>query len=203
MGVSKAIADALRNQNQEFARTRRSDAQSSSGASGQLDGVGLGARVLDSRKIKVNVRPCQAFKPNHRTGGKTGWYFGNWLWSVRELIDLLVGRIGIRRGRRDPESLRLGDTVDLWRVVAYEPVRKVLRGGDEGPRTRLARMRRRRSRRRFIGHTDRNFQSSWPTWHGVLVFTVSASHDDLRWHDSWHRQTVSESIRVLPSCLIC
>jgi uncharacterized protein YbjT (DUF2867 family) len=126
MGVSKAIADALQNEDQEFAQTRWSDAQSSSGTPGQLSGVRLGSRVLDSRKIKVNVPPSQAFKPIRRIGGKTGWYFGNWLWRARGLIDLMVGGVGIRRGRRDPESLRIGDTVDWWRVVAYEPGEKVL-----------------------------------------------------------------------------
>ena len=126
MGVSEAIADALRNEDQEFAQTRWSDAQSSSGVSRQLSGVRLGARLLDSRKIKVDVPPCQAFEPIRRIGGKTGWYFGNWLWGVRGLIDLLVGGVGIRRGRRDPESLRLGDTVDWWRVVAYEPSKRIL-----------------------------------------------------------------------------
>ena len=126
MGVSKAIADALRNEDQEFAQTRWSDAQSSSGPSGQLGSVRLGARLLDSRKIKVDVPPSQAFKPIRLIGGKTGWYFGNWLWRARGLIDLMVGGVGIRRGRRDPESLRIGDTVDWWRVVAYEPGEKVL-----------------------------------------------------------------------------
>ncbi len=42
------------------------------------------------------------------------------------MIDLMVGGVGIRRGRRDPESLRIGDTVDWWRVVAYEPGEKLL-----------------------------------------------------------------------------
>ena len=126
MGVSKSIADALRNEDQEFAQTRWSDAQSSSGPSGELGGVRLGARLFDSRKVKVDVPPCQAFKPIRRIGGKTGWYFGNWLWRARGLIDLMVGGVGVRRGRRDPESLRIGDTVDWWRVVAYEPGEKLL-----------------------------------------------------------------------------
>ena len=126
MGVSEAIAGALRNEDQEFAQTRWSDAHSSSGTTGQLGSVKLGARLLDSRKIKVDVPSCQAFKPIRRIGGKTGWYSYNWLWNVRGLIDLMVGGVGIRRGRRDPEELRLGDTIDWWRVVAYEPGEKVL-----------------------------------------------------------------------------
>ena len=56
-------------------------------------------------------------------GGATGWYARDWLWRVRGFIDLLVGGVGVRRGRRDPEQLRVGDTVDWWRVESYEPDR--------------------------------------------------------------------------------
>jgi hypothetical protein len=56
-------------------------------------------------------------------GGRRGWYFGTWLWQVRGLLDLLVGGVGMRRGRRDPERLHVGDTLDCWRVQAVEPSR--------------------------------------------------------------------------------
>jgi len=54
-------------------------------------------------------------------GGRRGWLFWNWAWRVRGLIDWLVGGVGMRRGRRDPEELRVGDAVDFWRVEAEEP----------------------------------------------------------------------------------
>jgi hypothetical protein len=59
--------------------------------------------------------------PIRRIGGKTGWYYGNSLWRLRGFLDLLVGGAGLRRGRRDPEWLIPGDTVDFWRVEAFEP----------------------------------------------------------------------------------
>ena len=31
--------------------------------------------------------------------------------------------MGLRRGRRDPVDLRIGDTVDFWRVERFEPDR--------------------------------------------------------------------------------
>jgi hypothetical protein len=48
------------------------------------------------------------------------------LWQVRGLVDLLVGGVGVRRGRRDPEVLQVGDSLDFWRVEALEENRKLL-----------------------------------------------------------------------------
>jgi hypothetical protein len=59
-----------------------------------------------------------------------GWYYGNALWRLRGLLDLAVGGPGLRRGRRDPESVMPGDTLDFWRVEAVEPDR-LLRLGAE------------------------------------------------------------------------
>jgi hypothetical protein len=67
------------------------------------------------------VSPSQAFTAIRRIGGKTGWYAHDWLWKLRGFIDLLAGGVGLRRGRRDPDHLRIGDTVDWWRVENYEP----------------------------------------------------------------------------------
>jgi Protein of unknown function (DUF2867) len=52
-----------------------------------------------------------------------GWYYGNRLWRLRGFLDLLAGGVGLRRGRRDPETPALGSTLDFWRVEAYEPDR--------------------------------------------------------------------------------
>ena len=84
-------------------------------------GTRFGSRLVDSRTVYVEQPPAQAFQPIRRIGGKTGWYYGNWMWKVRGWLDLLFGGAGLRRGRRDQESMRPGDTVDFWRVEAYEP----------------------------------------------------------------------------------
>jgi len=47
----------------------------------------------------------------------------NWAWRVRGWLDRLVGGVGLRRGRRDPAEVRVGDAVDFWRVEAVEPDR--------------------------------------------------------------------------------
>ena len=81
--------------------------------------------LVDSRSILVAVPPEKAFEPIRRIGGATGWYYANWLWRLRGAMDLLAGGVGLRRGRRDPEDLRVGDTVDCWRVDLLEPGRRL------------------------------------------------------------------------------
>jgi hypothetical protein len=58
-------------------------------------------------------------------GGARGWYFADWLWSLRGLSDRLLGGIGLRRGRRDPEKLQVGDALDFWRVLILEPKKRL------------------------------------------------------------------------------
>ena len=119
--VSEAISRALANEDREFAETRWSDALSAGGDQPQWGGIRFGSRLVDSRDVTVAVPAEQAFTPIRRIGGKTGWYYANWLWSLRGFLDLLIGGIGVRRGRRDPEHLRVGDALDFWRVESYEP----------------------------------------------------------------------------------
>jgi len=52
-----------------------------------------------------------------RIGGENGWYYGAWLWNIRGIMDKLVGGVGLRRGRTNPDSLAVGDALDFWRVL--------------------------------------------------------------------------------------
>ena len=83
----------------------------------------FGNRIIDTRTMSVSVPPEQAFQPIRTIGGKRGWYYANFLWTLRGWIDLLCGGIGRRRGRRDPEHLQVGDVLDWWRVEEYVPER--------------------------------------------------------------------------------
>lgn len=56
-----------------------------------------------------------------RIGGRTGWYYGDLLWRLRGWMDILAGGVGLRRGRRHPEYLQVGDALDFWRVLKVEP----------------------------------------------------------------------------------
>jgi hypothetical protein len=80
---------------------------------------------VDSRTLRVSALPAAAFAPIRRIGGANGWYFANVLWRMRGFLDLLVGGVGMRRGRRSAETLAVGDTLDFWRVYAFEPDRRL------------------------------------------------------------------------------
>ena len=122
-GMDAAIARALANEDQEFAETRWCDALSSSRTRTSRGGQRVGSRIVDSRAVTVAAAPPEAFTPIRRIGGDVGWYWGTWLWRLRGFLDLLVGGVGVRRGRRDPEHLAPGDALDFWRVESIEPDR--------------------------------------------------------------------------------
>jgi uncharacterized protein YbjT (DUF2867 family) len=60
-----------------------------------------------------------------RIGGRNRYYYMNWLWLIREIMDWLVAGPGLTRGRRDTMDLRLGDTIDYWTVLAIQPERSL------------------------------------------------------------------------------
>lgn len=121
-GLDGAIERALVNEDLDFAETRWSDALGSERPR-RLAPSSFGRRLISSRVLRAHVDATHAFEPIQRIGGHTGWYAGNWFWRARGLLDTLRGGVGLRRGRRDPVDLRVGDTVDFWRVEAFEPPR--------------------------------------------------------------------------------
>ncbi len=125
-GLREAIERALIHEDHELAQTHWSDALSSSGPVKDWEGPWFGTRLVDSRTVTVPYPPSVAFRVIRQIGGTTGWYFATWLWRLRGYLDLLVGGIGMRRGRRHPEWLRVGDTVDFYRVQGYEADRLLL-----------------------------------------------------------------------------
>jgi hypothetical protein len=123
MGIRAAIAAALRNEDHELAQTRWSDSLSTANPKRDWGGVRFGNRIVDTRTVTVAAKPEAAFAAIERIGGDNGWYFGNPLWQLRGWLDLLVGGVGMRRGRRDARHLLPGDVVDCWRVESIAPPR--------------------------------------------------------------------------------
>jgi uncharacterized protein YbjT (DUF2867 family) len=72
--------------------------------------------MIETRRTRVQASPSAVFKVFSRIGGERRWFFANWAWQLRGLIDRLVGGVGMRRGRRNPEQLLVGDALDFWRV---------------------------------------------------------------------------------------
>ncbi|MEX2184401.1 MAG: SDR family oxidoreductase [Chloroflexota bacterium] len=72
--------------------------------------------IIDRRVRTVRASPDDVFAAVERVGGAGGWPYANVLWRLRGLADRIVGGVGMRLGRRDPDRLRAGDALDFWRV---------------------------------------------------------------------------------------
>ncbi len=116
MGYREAIALALKNEGKEAPETRWNESRSSSVSQSEWSKNSLGGRLLDHRERIVPFSPEKAFIPIESIGGAHGYYCCNWLWRLRGILDLFVGGVGFRRGRRDPHHLKAGEVVDFWRV---------------------------------------------------------------------------------------
>ena len=126
VGIDAALSSAIDSEEKEFAVTRWSDALSSAGKQHSWGGVRFGTRLVDSRTAQIAKPSSEAFKPIQRIGGRTGWYAWNRIWQLRGFLDRLTGGVGLRRGRANSETIRVGDALDFWRVEAFEP-NKLLR----------------------------------------------------------------------------
>jgi uncharacterized protein YbjT (DUF2867 family) len=85
-----------------------------------------GGTVLESaHTLTLSATPAQVWAVLVRLGGDEGWLYGNLLWKIRGLADKLIGGPGLRRGRRHPEELRVGDALDFWRVLVVEEKRRL------------------------------------------------------------------------------
>jgi hypothetical protein len=76
--------------------------------------------IVEQRQRVVSASPDQVFKVFTGIGGKRGWFYMNWAWEIRGFMDRMIGGVGLRRGRRDPDRLRAGDALDFWRVEVVE-----------------------------------------------------------------------------------
>ncbi|MCH9610359.1 MAG: hypothetical protein S4CHLAM81_04800 [Chlamydiales bacterium] len=80
-----------------------------------------GGTLFREQVSRIVDLPCETVWENIlKVGGSNGWYSPHWLWKLRGFIDKLVGGVGIRRGRRNVDQLRVGDAVDFWRVHRLE-----------------------------------------------------------------------------------
>jgi hypothetical protein len=120
-GTAEAMAAALAAEESDLRQTRWCDAVSSSGPIRTWNAVKFGRRLMDQRSIDVPVSREQAFAPIQQIGGERGYYFANFLWKIRAAIDVVVGGVGLGRGRRNPVDLQVGDVIDWWRVERIEP----------------------------------------------------------------------------------
>ncbi|CAJ60498.1 MULTISPECIES: DUF2867 domain-containing protein [Frankia] len=82
-----------------------------------------GALYVDERSMPVAAPPNRLWRVIEGIGGENGWYSWPLAWSARGWLDTVLGGVGLRRGRRDPQRVRVGEALDFWRVEEIEPGR--------------------------------------------------------------------------------
>ncbi|HLE39289.1 MAG TPA: SDR family oxidoreductase [Acidimicrobiia bacterium] len=123
-GYRVAVERALAMISHDEVETKWSDAVTHPGAPLPTDPVWSGAKVEADRRIVISTAPPEdVFWAVSRIGGDAGYYAMNGAWRLRGWFDRLIGGVGLRRGRRHPEELRPGETLDFFRVVDVDPVR--------------------------------------------------------------------------------
>ncbi|MEZ6854788.1 SDR family oxidoreductase [Halodesulfovibrio aestuarii] len=85
-----------------------------------------GTTLYSAHAVHIRATMEQVWGVVKRIGGTNGWYGGDYLWRIRGFIDKLIGGPGLRRGRRDPENLFIGDALDFWRVLDIQKNRRLL-----------------------------------------------------------------------------
>ncbi|MFE3325677.1 SDR family oxidoreductase [Streptomyces sp. NPDC059176] len=126
IGFDQALVLALQRVREAQVMTRWSSASVPGAPSDPLptdpDWAG-GSLYTDRRALTVDASPKALWQVIEGIGGENGWYSLPLAWAVRGRLDRLVGGVGLRRGRRDAARLRVGDSLDFWRVEEIEPGR--------------------------------------------------------------------------------
>jgi uncharacterized protein YbjT (DUF2867 family) len=78
---------------------------------------------VERRQALLDLAPEIVFRSYAGIGGERGWLYMDWAWGIRGWMDKAVGGVGIRRGRRHPDEIRAGESLDFWRVEEVEPNR--------------------------------------------------------------------------------
>ncbi|HSG25720.1 MAG TPA: SDR family oxidoreductase [Anaerolineales bacterium] len=82
--------------------------------------------MIERRQRLLNLSPEAVFKAFSGIGGERGWLYMDWAWDIRGWLDKIVGGVGLRRGRRHPDEIRVGESLDFWRVESITPNRCML-----------------------------------------------------------------------------
>jgi uncharacterized protein YbjT (DUF2867 family) len=85
-----------------------------------------GTIMMCGYRIRIESDPEPVWDVVRTIGGKRGWYYAKSLWWLRGLLDRLVGGVGLRRGRRHPEEINVGDGIDFWRVLEVRQRQKLV-----------------------------------------------------------------------------
>ncbi|MBV6396964.1 MAG: hypothetical protein HFACDABA_02568 [Anaerolineales bacterium] len=128
---------------------------------------------VERRQTRLDLPAETIFRAFSGIGGTRGWLYMDWAWALRGWLDKAIGGVGLRRGRRHPDQIRTGESLDFWRVEAVEP-------------NRLLRL---RAEMKIPGKAWLEFNSELQE--GATLFTVAAYFDPhglagfLYWYAMW------------------
>jgi len=128
---------------------------------------------VERRQARLEIPAETTFRAFSGIGGTRGWLYMDWAWALRGWLDKAIGGVGLRRGRRHPDQIRTGESLDFWRVEAVEP-------------NRLLRL---RAEMKIPGKAWLEFISE--PKEGATLFTVAAYFDPhglagfLYWYAMW------------------
>ncbi len=144
-------------------------------------------------RARIEATVDEVWQPVSQIGGKTGWYFGNFLWRLRGIMDRLVGGVGLRRGRRHPSEIGVGDALDFWRVLEVNaPQRLLLVAEMKTPGEALLEFQITPKSKRSGGTSDAlTISTQRVVWYFVLVCAVSIPPVDILRHAQSHCQVYS------------
>ena len=126
LDYATAVRLALEKMDTRAVETAWSDALTSSqGDKTPVTLISSEGMIIERRQRTVSAPADAVYRSFARLGGSRGWLYMDWAWELRGMVDRLCGGVGMRRGRRDPIDLRIGDTLDFWRVEMVEPGRLI------------------------------------------------------------------------------
>jgi uncharacterized protein YbjT (DUF2867 family) len=115
MGFEEAVRLALARVAEHSVETSWTDASTTP----SLPMIDASHLRTDLRSVACRTSTKQLFSVVASIGGNNGWYYADWLWKIRGFIDQQLGGVGLRRGRRHPHEVAVGDALDFWRVEGY------------------------------------------------------------------------------------
>ncbi len=124
LGFDEAVRQALEETKQHEVATRWTNASVDGRRAESFDPALF--PIQDVQTAVASVSAGVLFDRVRRIGGDVGWYYADWLWRIRGWLDRAIGGVGLRRGRRDPAHVLIGDAIDFWRVGDVEAGRRLL-----------------------------------------------------------------------------
>lgn len=121
MGYRKAIACALADDDRQWEERLETGCVLPEGASGYFRHAHIGTRFVEVQTETAPVPPEVVFRQIQQIGGQHGYFFANWLWRLRWFFNQFVGSPGLQQSRHLPVELAVGDVIEWWRVIAFEP----------------------------------------------------------------------------------